>query len=315
MRAAADVATDLKVRAAWLHFVEGLTQEQITQALDTTRLKVVRMLATARTDGTMRIEIAAKSASQVECERALIARFGLEKAIVVPNAGSTENAAALVGYAAGQWLLSEMRDGLSLAVGWGNTLNFALRGMASRQFDHASVISLTGGTTHSRAINPSAVARRIADMFGADCYQITAPIFVSGPTIREMLLAEPGLQDLLRRAARADLALISAGDLTPDSTLVREGLILEADIASLRNSGAVADILRHAVDAGGALVDHPVNRRVMAAGPDVLRAIPRVAIASGGAEKAIAIRASGARILITDEAAARAMLRPVPPVA
>ncbi|KAB2848511.1 MAG: sugar-binding transcriptional regulator [Hyphomicrobiaceae bacterium] len=310
---------DAKVRSAWLYFVEGLTQEQIAQALGITRLKVMRLLAAARTDGTVRIRIDAKSASQVEYERALAHAFGLETVIVVPSPGEDANAAALIGYAAGQWLAGEMRDGLSIAVGWGNTLSLALRGMEARAYKGASVISLMGGMTHSRAINPSAVARRVADMFGADCYQLTAPIFVSGPETRDALLAEPGLCDLLDRACRSDLALISTGDLTTSSTLAREGLISKSDLVSLRSSGAVADVLCHVIDAHGREVDHPVNRRVMAVGLDVLRRIPRVAIASGGPAKAAAIRAairaSGAKILITDEAAARAILQPGAPMA
>jgi DNA-binding transcriptional regulator LsrR (DeoR family) len=314
-----EMTADAKVRAAWLYFVEGLTQEQIAQVLGTTRLKVTRLIASARADGTVRIRIDSKSASQIECERGLISAFGLETAIVVPSSGESENAAAMVGYAAGQWLSDEMRDGVSVALGWGNTLSLALRGMVARACEGASVISLMGGMTHSRAINPSAVARRVADMFGADCYQLTAPVFVSGPQIRDALFAEPSLRDLVDRAGRADLALVSAGDLASNSTLAREGLISDADIVSLRAAGAIADILCHFVDAEGQALDHPVNRRVMAVGLETLRRIPRVAIASGGAAKApairAAIRASGARILITDEAAARELLRIGPAMA
>jgi DNA-binding transcriptional regulator LsrR (DeoR family) len=314
-----EMTAEAKVRAAWLYFVEGLTQEQIAQALGTTRLKVTRLIAAARADGTVRIRIDAKSASQIECERGLISAFGLETAIVVPSAGEAENTAAMVGYAAGQWLSGQMRDGVSVALGWGNTLSLALRGMVARACEGASVISLMGGMTHSRAINPSAVARRVADMFGADCYQLTAPVFVSGPDIRDALLNEPSLRDLVERAGKADLALVSAGDLAHGSTLAREGLIAADDLTSLRRAGAVADILCHFLDRDGRVLDHPVNRRVMALELAQLRKIPRVAIASGGAAKAPAIRAalaaSSARILITDEAAARELLRIGPAMA
>ncbi|MGL5446857.1 MAG: sugar-binding transcriptional regulator, partial [Rhabdaerophilum sp.] len=307
-----EITADAKVRAAWLYYVEGLTQEQVAQILGVPRLKVTRLIAAARADGTVRIRIDAKSSSQVQCERGLVDAFGLESAIVVPSAGENSATAAMVGFAAGEWLSGEMRHGLSVALGWGNTLSLALRGMTPHAFDGASVISLLGGMTHSRAINPSAVVRRVADMFSADCYQLTAPVFVSGPEIREALFSEPSLRDLVERAGRADLALVSAGNLAPGSTLAREGLISQADLDSLRASGAIADVLCHFVDRDGKILDHPVNQRVMAVGLDILRQIPRVAIASGGAEKAPAIRAalraSGAKILITDEAAAEALL-------
>lgn len=303
---------DLKIRAAWLYFIEGLTQAEIADTLGINRPRVIRLIAQARAEGTVRIEIGDVAASLVECERLLLKRHGLKAAIVVPDASSALGAASHVGFAAGQWLSESMRDGMSVAVGWGNTLNLALRGITGRPCQRCSVVSLMGGMTHSRAINPSAVARRIADLFAADCYQLTAPVFVSAPAMREQLMREPGLQDLVRRAESADLALVSVGEVDEGSTLVREGLLTARECADLREKGAVGDVICRFIDAAGNEVDDAVNRRAMSAGLDVLKAIPCVAIASGGRTKAQAIRAAmkatQAQVLITDEGAARALI-------
>ncbi|MFZ9757675.1 MAG: sugar-binding domain-containing protein, partial [Burkholderiaceae bacterium] len=48
----------------------------------------------------------------------------------------------------------------------------------------------------------------------------------------------------------------------------------------------------HYLDADGRLVDHPLNQRVMALAPAKLAGLPHVVIASGGVEKAAAIRAA-----------------------
>ncbi|MDU0341355.1 sugar-binding transcriptional regulator [Bosea rubneri] len=314
-RAATELVADDKVRAAWLYYVEGLTQEQIAEALGLSRIKVVRILAAARNEGIVRIRIDARSARQAALERGLVTSFGLEEAIVVPAARDAASIPALVGYAAGLWLSDMLRDNMSLAVGWGETLHQALRGMQPRQIEAMSVVSLLGGLTHSRSINPSAVARRVADMFGADCFQLTAPVFVSSAEIRDALWGEPTLRDLLARARAADVALLSIGSLGRDSTLFREGLVPESDLESLRAAGAVGDLLCHFIDAEGRPVDHPVNRRIMAVNPSELTGIGLVAIAGGGTNKAPAIRAalraSAAKVLITDEGAADALLASV----
>ncbi|TQI74524.1 transcriptional regulator [Bosea sp. AK1] len=303
---------EAKVRAAWLYYVEGLTQEQIAEALGLSRIKVIRMLAAARSEGLVKIRIDARSARQAGLERGLVTAFGLKEAVVVPAARDAASVSALVGYAAGLWLSDKLTDNMSLAVGWGQTLHLALRGMQPRQVEAMSVVSLLGGLTHSRSINPSAVARRVADMFGADCFQLTAPVFVSNAEIRDALWREPTLRDLLDRARAADVALVSVGDLVPDSTLFREGLLPQSDLAGLKKAGAVGDLVCHFIDAEGELVDHPVNRRIMAVSPADLRGIGLVAIAAGGAHKEHAIRAalraSAAKVLITDEGAAEALL-------
>ncbi len=312
VRSGQELVADAKVRAAWLYYVEGLTQEQIAEALGLSRIKVVRMLAAARAEGTVRIRIDARSATQVGLERGLVTTLGLEEAVVVPTARDAGSIPALVGYAAGLWLSDMLRDNMSLAVGWGQTLSLALRGMQPRQIEAMSVVSLLGGLTHSRSINPSAVARRVADMFGADCFQLTAPVFVSSAGMRDALWREPTLRDLLDRARAADVALLSVGSLGRDSTLFREGLLPESDLETLKAAGAVGDLLCHFIDADGKLVDHPVNRRIMAVSPSELTGIGLVAIAGGGANKAPAIRAalraSAAKVLITDESAAEALL-------
>lgn len=303
---------DLKVRAAWLYYIEGLTQEQIAQHLDVSRVKVMRLLAAAREENIVRIEIDARSTEQVELERGLVAAFGLTEAVVVPAPRNDAAVARLVGHAAGVFLAGRVRDGMSVGVGWGETLRMALPGIAQRATSNVSIVSLLGGMTHSRSVNPSSVARRIADVFGAECFQLTAPVFVSSEQVRSSLWQEPGLQQLLERARGADLALVGVGELSRESTVFKEGLLSSSELDSLRRAGAAADVLCTFVGEDGRVIDHPVNRRAMAVGLDDLARIPTIALAAGGIRKADAIRAAlratGAHVLITDVEAARRLV-------
>jgi DNA-binding transcriptional regulator LsrR (DeoR family) len=305
-------ALDLKVRAAWLYYVEGLTQEQAARAMNVSRAKVIRLLAAARDAGVVRIRIEARGSEQIALERALIARFGLREAIVVPTPTDDARIATVVGQAAGSYLSDQVRAGLSLGVGWGATLNMSLKSLVCPPFDGLSVISLLGGMTHSRAVNPSAVARRMADALGADCFQLTAPLMVADGAIRDALWAEPGLHELVERARRVDLALVSVGDVSEEATLFREGLLPPSQLASLREAGAVGDVLCHFIDSEGRVVDHPVSQRVIAIDLDDLRRVPKIIVASGGRRKIGAIRAAlralAVSVLITDEAAASGLL-------
>ena len=306
------VDTDAAVRAAWLYYVEGLTQEQIAQSMHVSRAKVIRLLASARETGVVRISIDAKGTPQLALERDLARAFGLKEAIVAPSPVDAGAVDAIVGEAAGAYMSAQVRDGMSIGVGWGQTLSMSLKAIGTQSHERLAVISLLGGMTHSRAINPSAVARRMADAFGAECYQLTAPVFVANVTMRDALWAEPGLRELLEHARNVEIALVSVGDLSEDATVFRERLLPRSALASLRKAGAVGDVLCQFVDREGRVVDHPVSRRVVAVALDDLRRLPKVVIAAGGARKAIAIRAAlkatHASVLITDEAAARALL-------
>jgi DNA-binding transcriptional regulator LsrR (DeoR family) len=303
---------DLRVRAAWLYYVEGMTQEQIARSMNISRAKVIRLLASARDNGIVRIRIDDRASEQIALERQLVATFGLTDAIVVPAPADEADIATVVGHAAGTYLSDQVKDGMSFGVGWGATLHMSLKALGGQPCQRLSVVSLLGGMTHSRAVNPSAVARRIADAFGADCYQLTAPVMVADEAVRTALWSEPGLRELLERARRVDLALVSVGDVSEEATLFRQGILPRSALASLQAAGAVGDVLCHFIDAEGKVVDHPVNRRVVAVGLDDLRRVPKIVVAAGGRRKVAAIRAalkaSGAGVLITEEAAARGLL-------
>jgi DNA-binding transcriptional regulator LsrR (DeoR family) len=303
---------DLRVRAAWLYYVEGMTQEQIGRFMNISRAKVIRLLASARDNGIVRIRIEDRASEQIALERQLVAAFGLADAIVVPAPADEAEITTVVGHAAGTYLTDQVKDGMSVGVGWGATLHMSLKALGGQPCQRLSVVSLLGGMTHSRAVNPSAVARRIADAFGADCYQLTAPVMVADESVRAALWSEPGLRELLERARRVDLALVSVGDVSEEATLFRQGLLPRSALASLQAAGAVGDVLCHFIDAEGKVVDHPVNRRVVAVDLDDLRRVPKIVVAAGGRRKVAAIRAAlkatGAGVLITEEDAARGLL-------
>jgi len=303
---------DAGVRAAWLYYVEGLTQATIARLMRVSRGRVIALLAGARDQGIVRVHIEAKASSQVALEHALCTRFGLAQAIVVPSPASATQVANVIGHAAGAYLGEHLRDGMTLGVGWGETLQMALKSIGNERRTGVSVVSLLGGTTHSRAVTPPAVARRVADAFGADCYQLTAPVIVADERVRDALWAEPALRALRDRAQALDMALVSVGDASADATLFRTGLIGRAELPGLLAAGAVGDVLCRFIDARGRLVNHPINRRVMAVDLATLRQARTVVIASGGRRKVAALAAALAAVrvavLITDEAAASGLL-------
>ena len=304
-------------RAAWLYYAESMTQAQIARLMRIGRARVIGLLAAARESGMVRVRIEAKSSGQLALERRLVERFALHEAVVVPKPASDANVARVVGHAAGTYLGDQLRDGMSIGVGWGETLHQSLKAIGDRPFRRLSVISLLGGITHSRTVTPATVARRLADAFAADCYQLTAPLVVSDPAVGRGLWAEPGLHELRDRARQADLVLASVGDVRASATLFREGLLPSAEIAGLRAAGAVGDLLCHFLDANGREVDHPANPRMIAVGLDDIRQVPSIVVASGGRRKVAALRAAllavPVRVLITDESAAAGLLEDLPP--
>jgi DNA-binding transcriptional regulator LsrR (DeoR family) len=307
-----DQTAQLRTRVAWLYYVEGLTQEQVAKKLKLTRLKVVRILAQCRDEGMVQIRINSKLAGCVELEQQLERAFELFQAIVVPTPDDLENIDAIIGNATGDYLSTNLSDGMTIGVGWGRTLQSSLRSIEMRPLKGVTVVSLLGGLTHATAVSPSEFAWRFADLLGAECYYIAAPAFTNDESTRVSLLEQNGLREVFDRATKLDMAVVSVGDMGETATIFDYELVGREDMLSLMAAGAVGDVLCHFLLQDGSLVDHPLNRRVMACDPTSLRNVAKVVLASGGVEKVPIMRATlaitKAKIVITEEATARALL-------
>jgi DNA-binding transcriptional regulator LsrR (DeoR family) len=307
-----DPEEQLATRAAWLYFVAGNTQAEIGKKLGLSRIRINRLLAVAREQGLVQISITGRLAVCVSLEERLKQRFSLRHAVVVPTPLNQNQLPFVIGNAAGQYLGSHLKDGMSIGVGWGRTLRYSLRSVPRRVYKKLTVVSLMGGLTQASLVNPHETASHLADIVGAQCYYIAAPALTDSEATRDIFLQQSMVREVFDRGAKVDLALLSVGDLTPSNTMTRVGLISSEDAASLAKAGAVGDICVHWIDDKGHVISHPLNKRVVALPPERLKNIPCVVLASGGRSKAPvlhgALNAGFVNVLVTDEATARDVL-------
>ena len=132
MDSAIDPEDQIATRAAWLYFVAGLTQAQIGKKLGLNRTRVNRLLAHARDQGLVQINITGRLASCVELEEKLKQRYGLEDATVVPTPPSDELIPQVIAAAAAAALSARLKDGMSVGVGWGRTLRLSIQSVPRR---------------------------------------------------------------------------------------------------------------------------------------------------------------------------------------
>jgi DNA-binding transcriptional regulator LsrR (DeoR family) len=307
-----DVEEQLATRAAWLYFVAENTQAQIGKKLGLTRVRVNRLLAQARQSGLVQVTITGRLAASIRLEDALKRRFDLLDAVVVPSSSELERQRAVIAAAAGNYLAQQLHDGISVGVGWGQTLRHSLRYVPHRNYKGLSVVSLIGGLTHSSAVNPHETASHLADIVGGQCYYFAGPAFTDTEATREILMNQPMLRDVYERGRKVDLAFVSVGELGKNSTMAKLGLITAQEVTTLQDAGAVGDLCSHWLDARGHVVEHPLNRRCVALPPEHLREVPRVVLVSGGKNKVSMMHGvlsnKLANIVVTDELTAKALL-------
>ncbi|MEM9901668.1 MAG: sugar-binding transcriptional regulator [Pseudomonadota bacterium] len=303
---------DLRLRAAWLYYSRGMIQRDIATLLGVSRSTVIRMLEEARRRGEVTITIEAVPGDCTALAVALEERFDLSEALVVPGEGNAAETARDVGAALGRFLSDVVGDDMVLGVGWGRTLHAALATFRPMRRENVRVLSLLGGLVEAQELNPADVAWNVAHRLGARSHVLLAPLLVDSAETKRRLMQENGLASVAVLAREMDIAVISCGDLAQAGSSLSHGFLTDAELAGLIDAGAVCDCMCHFLDAAGAPVAHPVHDRVMSVALTDVAAAKHVVLASGGAHRAAALRATmaavGCHTLVTDEAAARALL-------
>jgi DNA-binding transcriptional regulator LsrR (DeoR family) len=300
-------------RVAWAYHVEELTQGEVAEKLGVTRLRVNRALSEARRIGLVRITFDTAYAPCVELETKLCARYGLDRAYVAPSPARADDAQTMVGAALGH-LLSETlaRPQIRLfGMSWGGTLNVATRFFAPIRRPDLEIVSVMGGLTQGSDLNSFEITTRLADLCDARHSYFTAPLYAGSAESRATIMSLDVFAAVVDKIRSADALAMAAGDLSPRSLLMRDGLPADVSPDELREAGAVGDVLGFLLDAEGREIDHPINDRVIGVRIDDLRAIPDTILAAGAPWKTPIIRAILKRgvlnTLVTDADTARAL--------
>ena len=304
--------TSMRLRAAWLYHAHGLTQNEVAERLGIGRSTTIRLLEEAKTRGEVRVWIEEGEAELVELALEIEKELGLDEVIVVPAADSFDLTSKTVGLALGKFLSETISDNMTIGAGWGRTLTASLASFRPPRHAGVKVMSLLGGAVETRFSNPVEFAWRIASALNAECYLFPAPLVVDSAETKRRLIEECGLDKLYKLAQNMDLAIVSTGDISQNSTSLTRHLINAREHRELLELGCIGDVMCNFLDADGNLVAHPINERVMSIGLDTLRNAGHVVIASGGEHRASAIYAAirkiGCHTLVTDESAAKALL-------
>lgn len=301
----------LKARIAWFYFVAGMTQQEIADALEITRLRVNKIIGAVRAEGAVVVDLRMPMIDCIKLEEQLKSLFGLEEVMVVPAVQDMLGSQRTIGEAAGIMLDSHVSRRHGIGVSGGQTLSYAVRRISERRLKTSWVVGMMGAVTRGSGTNTFELSTALAQSLDVECHYLTAPIYCRTREIREVLLAHDEIAAVMAKAEEAEIALVACGDLSHRSRVMPLGIIKE-NLPSLLEIGAVGEILGCFLDPDGNILPHPINESIMALPLSKLKEKPVSILASGGRNKLPIIRAvlRGKYVnrLVTDDVVARALI-------
>ena len=326
------------LEAASMYYLQAETMEVIARHLHCSRSTVSRLLARARREGVVRIELV-RPGGAGGLEARFESELGVRAHIVPVREGTTEihRLQQVAAVAASRFvdLVGELAQGAGapdgggpggsgggagLVVGsaWGTTMSEVAAALPARRVPGLTVVQLNGASDPVHE-GPSAgrMLSRMGASLGARTIGFPVPAFFDQAATRRAMWSERSIKRILAVARAARLAVFGVGTLESGSGALPSqvyagGHLTRADLAVARREGVVGDVCTVLLRGDGTWGDIDLNARATGPTPVRLARIPRRLCVVAGTGKAracvAALRARVATDLVVDDATARAVL-------
>ena len=292
---------DIAAWAAWLYFVDEMTQSDVAKTIGVSRVTVIKLLNEAKQKGLVTVQVNPPLMARVDSARALAECFGLASAFVIPE-NPQRPLVDRLGDAGASLLLNDLKQGDVIGVAWGRTV---LAAVSSLRLDAPipglTVVQVSASPNGlSSDFSPELCVLLCANNLGARSVSLLAPAILSTPDLKEMMLKEPTIRTQMDVIRSANKVVFGVGELTAEATLRTSGLYSTAGVDDMIKAGAVAAILGRFVAPDGKEMIGPTHDRMLGLTLDELRAIPKRICLAGGRQKTAAILAALRGGLVTD---------------
>jgi DNA-binding transcriptional regulator LsrR (DeoR family) len=294
------------------YYEKGLTQQEVAEKYNISRIKVSRLIKKALNEKIVQIKINIPIDPTDELEQQIEEIFGIEEAIVVSV--SPEKIIGGLGNAAASYVSSHINNQDVIGVTWGRFISASINALQPMNCPDVRIVQMLGGLGDPASdIHGTELVIRMASILKAKARPLHSPGIVKSKEIRQALMENRQISDTLKLAEKATFAIFGIGTLDKSASLLTESSIMSGEeIKRLVRKGAVGNICLRSFDEHGNPVPDEIDERVVGLAVDQIRKIPRSIGVAGGAEKhqaiLAALRGKWVNTIITDDQTARFLL-------
>ncbi|OLS35409.1 sugar-binding transcriptional regulator [Bacillus sp. MRMR6] len=299
----------LIIKIAWKYYNEGMTQNEIAESLNLSRMKVIKYLDIAKANNIIQFKINLNQFVDMDLQNKIKRKYDLQDIYIVPAA--TQNPLDSLTIAAAQYIEDRITSDTMINVGYGQAVSRTLGHLNISTKYKVTFVSLSGGV---RFYIPTAVDSS-SDYYTNPNYShyiMPAPLVVSDHRLAEQLVKERPIRKIFEMIPYSNITIIGIGAVNDKATLVKEGYLSTTEIEIFKSMGAVGDLLSQFYDINGNVLDHKLHTQLVSTDINLLKSLNQVVAVAGGLEKREAIigalKGGYIDVLITDEEVAKSLL-------
>ena len=306
---------ELMVDVAGMYYDEGLKQDEIAGRVSVSRSSVSLILAEARDNGIVEINIINPLSNNDELADLLKEKFSIKKCFVVPTSvQDPEILLRLVVRKAVDVFNETVKSGDLIGLAWGQTCyQFMTDYISSGFHEGLRVVPLTGGTLlNSRRYQMNEVVRLYSDKISGEPVFFHAPAFPHSQEDHDLYMKSHEMQAAVEFWKKVNIAIISFGAPPSISSAIIEPMLLEKEERELLEKEAAGDICARFYDINGNFIGNPSSNRTIGITPDILKSVESCIAVVTGRQKLSSVigglRTGVADTLVIDEPTAKGVL-------
>lgn len=306
------------IHAARMYYYQSLTTEAIAQEMGISRSSVSRLLAYAKENGLVTIQVIDVEDQPTSLGRTIQSHYKEAKKVhVVPVSHILSESDWLERTAqyAANYLNTIFDSDMIMGVAWGTTLSAISRYLQPKTTHDSHIVQLNGaGNTRTMGIEyASEIILRFADAYQASVDLFPVPTFFDYFSTKEAMWKERSIKRILELQARADLMLHSIGAVRSGvpSHVYSGGFLEEKDYQELRRLDIAGDIATVFFRRDGSFHNIPINQRASGPNLELIKQKRAICVVSGlGKAAGLHAALSGGLVkeLIVDEPTARLLV-------
>ena len=297
----------LLTEIASLYYEKSLTQSEIADRMYLSRTRISRLLSEAVEKGVVEIHVKHIFERNYALEERFKQRFNLREVYLYNTHGKTpQEIKTGVCMLAADYLEKRIVKPIILGTSWGSTVAETINLLKVEKSIPIDVVQIMGAASvESPDINANEIVNRIAKIYGGTPHYLNIPLIIDDEYVRQKILLDPVISNVLHMALNSDLILTgigTLGDVTPYSPWL--GYMTSNMFRTIKDQDAVGSIGAHFYDKNGTPLNNDWNRNCVGISLSNLQRMEEVvAVASGVAKaKAIlgAIKGGFVNVIVTD---------------
>ncbi len=294
---------NLMYKVTWLYYMNNMTQKEIANQLGISRMKVVKLLNQAKTDGIIKFTINHEATTRMSMERLLMERFQLNDVFIVPSTENNINDNIAKG--AAQYIEEKVEPNTYINIGYGDTISHTINHLIYSIEKPLSLVTLSGGVSYYTSAIIAGANKKPLTSVTPNIHIIPAPLLVSSEKVANILYEEKDIKSILNMSKLSSMSIVGIGAVSEVATIFKYNIVNDDDLVLLKMKGAVGDILSQFYDKDGNIIHSHIDKRLIGIRIETLKNSDNTVGIAGGKEKVQAIYSAllggYLNVLITDE--------------